>query len=87
MASLARRREISVLPTPVGPIIRMFLGVTSSRSASGELLAPPAVAQGQRYRALGVGLADDEAVELGDDFARGEFGHDGHELGRRERLR
>ena len=29
--SLARRREISVLPTPVGPIIRMFLGSTSSR--------------------------------------------------------
>jgi hypothetical protein len=33
-ASLARRREISVLPTPVGPIIRMFLGNTSSRSFS-----------------------------------------------------
>src|SRR5262249_47756709 len=33
-ASLARRREISVLPTPVGPIIRMFLGSTSSRSLS-----------------------------------------------------
>src|SRR5215471_16783899 len=33
-ASLARRREISVLPTPVGPIIRMFLGKTSSRSFS-----------------------------------------------------
>jgi hypothetical protein len=29
-ASLARRRAISVLPTPVGPIIRMFVGVTSS---------------------------------------------------------
>src|SRR5262245_51717232 len=32
-ASFARRREISVLPTPVGPIIRMFFGKTSSRSA------------------------------------------------------
>jgi hypothetical protein len=31
-ASFARRREISVLPTPVGPIIRMFLGITSSRN-------------------------------------------------------
>src|SRR3954471_2023727 len=30
-ASLARRRAISVLPTPVGPIIRMFLGVISAR--------------------------------------------------------
>src|SRR5690606_28403661 len=34
-ASLARRRAISVLPTPVGPIIRMFLGVISWRSGSG----------------------------------------------------
>ena len=29
----ARRRAISVLPTPVGPIIRMFLGVISPRSS------------------------------------------------------
>src|SRR6476646_7403733 len=33
-ASLASRREISVLPMPVGPIIRIFLGSTSSRSSS-----------------------------------------------------
>src|SRR5262249_46087471 len=33
-ASRARRRDISVLPTPVGPIIRMFFGSTSSRSLS-----------------------------------------------------
>src|SRR5882724_3807127 len=30
-ASFARRRAISVLPTPVGPIIRIFFGSTSSR--------------------------------------------------------
>ncbi len=42
-----------------------------------ELQAPPAVAQRDRDRALGVALADDEAVELGDDFARGKVGHDG----------
>jgi hypothetical protein len=30
-ASFASRRAISVLPTPVGPIIRMFFGNTSSR--------------------------------------------------------
>jgi hypothetical protein len=30
----ARRRAISVLPTPVGPIMRMFLGVISWRSLS-----------------------------------------------------
>src|SRR5574337_2050935 len=33
-ASRASRRAISVLPTPVGPIIRMFLGVISVRSFS-----------------------------------------------------
>ena len=41
----------------------------------GQLLAPPAVAQRDGDGALGVGLADDEAVELGDDLAGGEFGH------------
>ena len=40
-----------------------------------ELQPPPAVAQRDGDGALGVGLADDEAVELGDDFARGEVGH------------
>src|SRR5271155_1998524 len=34
LASRARRRAISVLPTPVGPIIRMFLGVISARRFS-----------------------------------------------------
>src|SRR3954470_20885592 len=33
-ASRARRRAISVLPTPVGPIMRMFFGVISWRSGS-----------------------------------------------------
>src|ERR1700690_1159020 len=33
-ASLARRRAISVLPTPVGPIMRMFFGVISPRMDS-----------------------------------------------------
>jgi hypothetical protein len=31
-AILASRRATSVLPTPVGPIIRMFFGMISSRS-------------------------------------------------------
>src|ERR1019366_4906491 len=34
LASLARRRAISVLPTPVGPIMRMFFGVISWRRFS-----------------------------------------------------
>ena len=42
-----------------------------------ELQPPPAVAQRDRDRALGVGLADDEAVELGDDFAGRKIGHGG----------
>ena len=40
-----------------------------------ELQPAPAVAQRDRDRALGVALADDEAVELGDDFAGGKVGH------------
>src|ERR1051325_4190428 len=32
----AGRRAISVLPTPVGPIIRMFFGVTSSAMSAGS---------------------------------------------------
>ena len=40
-----------------------------------ELLASPAVAQRDGDGALGVGLADDEAVQLGDDFAGREVGH------------
>ena len=38
----------------------------------GQLLAPPAVAQRDGDGALGVVLADDVAVELGDDLARAE---------------
>ena len=37
--------------------------------------AAPAVAQGHGHGALGLGVADHEAVEFGDDLAGGEFGH------------
>jgi len=40
-----------------------------------ELQPPPAVAQRDGDRPLGVGLADDEAVEFGNDFTGGEVGH------------
>ena len=66
----ARRRAISVFPTPVGPIMMMFFGAISSRRSLGDLLPAPAVAQRDRDRALGLALADDVAVELGDDLAR-----------------
>ncbi len=32
----ARRRAISVFPTPVGPIMRMFLGVISAATSGGR---------------------------------------------------
>ena len=35
-ANLDNLLEISVLPTPVGPIIKMFFGKTSSRISSGN---------------------------------------------------
>ena len=41
-----------------------------------ELLPPPAVAQRDRDGALGIGLADDETVEFGNDFAGGEVSHE-----------
>ena len=43
-----------------------------------ELQPAPAVAQRDGDRALGVGLADDEAVKFGDDFAGGEVGQRVH---------
>ena len=68
-ASRARRRAISVLPTPVGPIIRMFFGVISARSALVDLHAAPAIAQRDRDGALGRALPDDVLVEFLDDFS------------------
>ena len=47
----------------------------------GQLLAPPAIAQGDRHGALGVVLADDKAVELGNNFARAESGHAAGDIG------
>ena len=35
----------------------------------------PAIAQGHGHGPLGLGMADDKAVELGDDLARGKLGH------------
>jgi hypothetical protein len=52
-----------------------------------DLRAPPAIAQRDGHRALGVGLADDVLVELLDDFLRSEIAHaHGVELNR-SRLR
>ncbi len=69
-ASRASLRAISVLPTPVGPIMRMFLGVISWRNGIGHLLPAPAVAQRDRDRPLGLCLPDNVLVEFGDDLLR-----------------
>ena len=45
-----------------------------------KLRPPPAVAQGNRHRALGRMLADDVAVEFGNDLARGHGGGVGGDL-------
>src|SRR5262249_40911466 len=52
-------------------VLRQYLFAQLRR----KLLAPPAVAQGDGDGALGVVLADDEAVKLGDDLARAERDH------------
>jgi hypothetical protein len=74
LASLARRRAISVLPTPVGPmraeIHEDVLGVDLGAHRAFYLGAAPAVAQRNGDSTLGAGLADDVGVQLGDDLAR-----------------
>jgi hypothetical protein len=49
----------------------MFLGSTFLAQRLGQLQAAPAVAQRDGDGALGVLLADDVLVELGDDLAGG----------------
>ena len=73
-ASFARRRAISVFPTPVGPMRMMLFGEISSRIAFGRALAAPPIAQRDGDGLLRVGLADDVAIELGDDLTRREIG-------------
>ena len=63
-----------------GPDHQNVLGQHLFAQLRRKLLAPPAIAQGDGNGALGVMLADDIAVELGDDFAGGEGG--GHRSGR-----
>ena len=47
-----------------------------------ELQAAPPVAQCNRHRPFRIGLADDEAIELGDDLARRKVGHALHTIRR-----
>ena len=63
------------LADPGRPDHQDILGQHLLAQAAVELQPSPAVAQRNGDRALGVGLADDEAVEFGDDFTGGEVCH------------
>ena len=66
----ASRRAISVLPTPVEPIMIMFFGITSTAISGCEFLPANAIAQSNGDRALGIALTDDMLIELGHDLTR-----------------
>jgi len=51
--------------------MRMFFGETSWRMSSG----PPAVAHRHGHGPLRLVLADDVAIQVGDDFPRGQVAH------------
>ena len=74
-ASLASRRAISVLPTPVGPIIRMFFGDISVRSSSVQLHSSPAVSERNGDGTFCIILSDDVFVEIVNDLPGGHVGH------------
>ena len=69
-ASRASRRAISVLPTPVGPIIRMFFGAISSASSGASFCRRMRLRSAIATARLAARLADDVLVELGDDLPR-----------------
>ena len=71
LARLARRLAISVLPTPVGTHHQNVFRRDLVAQFRIDLHTPPAVAEGDRHRPLGVTLADDVLVELLGRFSRG----------------
>ena len=73
MVSLARRRAISVLPTPVGPIMMMFLGMMSSAMSGGSFWRRWRLRRAMATARLAGALTDDVLVELGDDLARSQL--------------
>src|SRR5580692_2884723 len=58
-----------------GPDHQNILRLHFLAQALVELQPAPAVTQRDRHRALGIALADDEAVEFGNDLAGGKVGH------------
>ncbi len=61
----ASLRAISVFPTPVGPIMMMFVRHDLATQFIGHHTTPPAVPEGDGNRFLGFLLADDVLVEFG----------------------
>ena len=78
--SVARRRAISVFSHAGRADHHDVFRDDRTCEIFGELLAAPAVADGDGHGALGGGLADDVLVELGDDFLGGQVdgGHAGN---------
>ena len=70
LVSFASRRAISVLPTPVGPIMMMFLGMISSASSGESFCRRMRLRSAMATARLAGMLADDILVQLGDDLAR-----------------
>ena len=66
------------LAHPGGADHEDVLGRDLGAQGLADLHAPPAVAQRNGHRALGLVLTDDVLVELGDDLLGGEFGFRGH---------
>ena len=67
-ASRASRRAISVLPTPVGPIMMMFFGRISSRRSAATCCRRQRLRSAMATARFARALPDDVAVELGDDL-------------------
>ena len=68
LASFARRREISVLPTPGRADHQDVLRRDFAAQRLVDLDAAPAVTQRDRDGTLGLVLADDVLVQFLDDF-------------------
>ena len=69
-------RTCSLIITGNGDVLEPEYGIVAigsggayAQAAARALLAPPAVAQRNRHRPLGIVLADDVLVEFGDDLA------------------
>ena len=66
----ASRRAISVLPTPVEPIMMMFFGITSAAMSGGSFLRRTRLRSAIATARFAHSAADDVLIKLGDDLTR-----------------